>query len=743
MKQVICCGLVALWACGDNSDTTTRGMTEGLDVAPAPIEGVHPRNRVAPPDARRTDVPRELATLAAQAIISNGTVQLGINSDGSLNVPGGTLSTGSNGTTYVGLRYLPTGGESTAPGCLCEGWGVADGAVGITGWTDQDIGTYNITVESFTATATEATSVVRIGSDFRVTHHFAPSAATPYLYEVKVTIENISGDVLEDVRYTRAMDWDISPNTFSEYVTIQGTSGALNVRYADNNGFANPDPLRSRFSLGASGDFIDYGPQDHGALFDFVFGSLERGKTREFTIFYGGAPTESAALAALGSVRAEVYSFGQSNWDGTGDYKSPGGAPTGTFGKTTGEPHTFIFAFAGVGGTPPVNAPPVAEAGPDVTLACLPPGASAAVNLDGTASHDPEGAPLTFSWTLGSAVLSTAPAPTVSLPVGTHTISLVVSDGTSSSEPDSLTATLIADTAPPSIALNGASSMSLECGRDTYSELGARASDVCSGDLTSSIIRSGSVNTGTPGSYAVSYSVTDAAGLQASTTRTVAVSDTTPPLITLNGASSMTLECGRDTYSEPGAQASDVCWGDLTSAIVISGSVDVGTPGAYFISYSVVDGAGLTDLEARTVSVVDTTPPVLTPVPDVQMWPPNHQMQSFNLSDCAAVVDSCTGATSINGLGVISSISSDEPEDADGVGDGQTSGDIVITGSSSFQLRAERDGRGNGRVYGVNYSVTDAAGNVTKATCYISVPHDMSGAAARDDGAESGYTVTR
>jgi len=48
--------------------------------------------------------------------IDNGTIQLGVWNEGHLNVPGGPPSL--QGTTVVGLRYLPTGAEATAPGCL-------------------------------------------------------------------------------------------------------------------------------------------------------------------------------------------------------------------------------------------------------------------------------------------------------------------------------------------------------------------------------------------------------------------------------------------------------------------------------------------------------------------------------------------------------------------------------------------------------------------------------------------------
>ena len=268
------------------------------------------------------------------AIIDNGVVQLGVHDEGHLNVPGGTLS--NNGTTVVGLRYLPTNGEATAPGCLCEGWGAGDGATSVRGWASVHTGgVVNLSVESFTATASEAVSTVLVDGILRVTQDYHPSPDTPNLYEVDVTLENISASAIADLRYTRGMDWDIPPTTFNEYVTIQGTAAATDVLLAVDNGFNTVDPLGFHSPILATGDFVDSGPADHGAHFDFGFGALGAGESKSFRIFYGAAADEADALAALAAVGAEVYSFGQQAGDPVG-----------------GTPNTFIFAFAGVGGTP-------------------------------------------------------------------------------------------------------------------------------------------------------------------------------------------------------------------------------------------------------------------------------------------------------------------------------------------------------------------------------------------------------
>jgi len=273
------------------------------------------------------------------SIIGNGTVTLGINKEGHLNVPGGLPSSGS-GTTFVGLRYRPTGAEGTAPGCLCEGWGVADATSGETGYANVSTdGVRNIEPVSFDQTVTTAKSVVKVGSTFEVTHDYHPSAS-PNLYEATVTIRNTSGHPVDDLRYRRVMDWDVEPTAFREFVTvvtIQGSEHAENVLFSSDNGFASANPLAGPSQILFSGDATDSGPADHGALFDFGFGSLPAGESKTFNIYYGAAESEDAAEAALGSVGGEVYSLGE---------------PSTPDGPSLGTPNTFIFAFSNVGGEP-------------------------------------------------------------------------------------------------------------------------------------------------------------------------------------------------------------------------------------------------------------------------------------------------------------------------------------------------------------------------------------------------------
>jgi hypothetical protein len=276
---------------------------------------------------------------AAQAVITNpdNLVSLGVFEEGHLNYQG------------IGVTYVPTGNDGTSPGCACEGWG-AGVAGGEQGWASvANGGINNVTVQSFASTATTATSVVHIGSSLEVRHVYTPSSS-PNLYRVDVTITNLTGATLgagdRPIQYQRVMDWDIGPTEFDEFVTIQGSVGAANVLGTNSNGFGipnltltpNPD-CPTTFT----GDFVRAGPCDHGANFLFGFDALDAGSSRTFTIFYGAAANQAEAIAALGTVGAEIYSLGQCNPD----------ADAGDDCRTTaGDPNTFIFGFAGVGGTP-------------------------------------------------------------------------------------------------------------------------------------------------------------------------------------------------------------------------------------------------------------------------------------------------------------------------------------------------------------------------------------------------------
>lgn len=86
---------------------------------------------------------------------------------------------------------------------------------------------------------------------------------------------------------------------------------------------------------------------------------------------------------------------------------------------------------------------------------------------------------------------------------------------------------------------------------------------------------------------------------------------TRPPVITLNGTSEVTIECG-GVYVDAGAVAEDMFHYDLTSSIVVTNPVDTTIPGTYTVQYNVSDRASNTTAATRTVHVVDTTSPAIS-----------------------------------------------------------------------------------------------------------------------------------
>jgi hypothetical protein len=316
----------------------------------------------------------------AQAILSStvgpDTVFLGVRDLGNLNQEGGPVVNGGEpGATGIAYSGPSTGGtvqDATSPGCLCEGWGVSATATGsaitASGFANVFSGTGGLTLGSFvtddaavSATpphGTFATSTVSITGFAAlgggVTVSQAYTVAVPgRLFQDAVTITNNTGETLTDVRYVRVMDWDVPFTEFSDIVSIVGTGTTTLLEFSNDQGFATADPLAGDPSEIVAGttnvDFLDSGPEDHGAYFRFNFGSLAAGESATFSVFYGAAPTEALMLAALGAVDIELFSLGQSS--------PPSGDPA------LGTPITYAFGFAGVGGEPIVPSPSVPNPG--------------------------------------------------------------------------------------------------------------------------------------------------------------------------------------------------------------------------------------------------------------------------------------------------------------------------------------------------------------------------------------------
>jgi WD40 repeat protein len=137
--------------------------------------------------------------------------------------------------------------------------------------------------------------------------------------------------------------------------------------------------------------------------------------------------------------------------------------------------------------------------------------------------------------------------------------------------------------------------------------------------------------------------------------------------------------------------------------------------------------------------VEDTVPPkVVCSVNPEVLWPPNHRMVSVIVLIVAS--DTCTQTEDLT---VVVTVESSEPDDdnGDGASTGDVDGEDGFTAPveipcefdektrcfvSSFELRAERAGGGDGRVYTIHVVCTDASGNTGEpAMVDVTVPHDQ------------------
>jgi chitinase len=139
---------------------------------------------------------------------------------------------------------------------------------------------------------------------------------------------------------------------------------------------------------------------------------------------------------------------------------------------------------------------------------------------------------------------------------------------------------------------------------------------------------------------------------------------------------------------------------------------------------------GFTNSAYVAVTIKDwNQPPVVTNAhADVPvLWPPDHRMVPVHI---AGVVDPNSNDTI-----TITGVTQDEP--TNGLGDGDTPIDAIISGDSVLQ-RAERSGTGDGRVYWVYFTASDpetvALGNSPTGIVKVMVPHDKKTDTAIDSG---------
>jgi len=276
------------------------------------------------------------------------------------------------------------------------------------------------------------------------------------------------------------------------------------------------------------------------------------------------------------------------------------------------------------------NEPPVCNAGGPYEVECN--GSSPTVALV-NASTDPDGDPMTNSWSSsgcsGSAFSSsTAAAPTYSLNgLGTCSatcdVSLTVSDLEDSSSCS--TTVTIKDTTAPGI--NCPADRTIECSASADTSVAANGSatgtDTC--DPSVDVVSSDTTVTGCGYTEVITrtWTATDDCNLSSSCSQSIEVEDSTPPSID-SVAVAKTVECdGAGNAAEladwlttlGGASASDACgsvsWGDDFSSL----SNGCGATGAATVTFTATDECGLQSTTSATFTIEDTTAPTFTSCP--------------------------------------------------------------------------------------------------------------------------------
>lgn len=154
-------------------------------------------------------------------------------------------------------------------------------------------------------------------------------------------------------------------------------------------------------------------------------------------------------------------------------------------------------------------------------------------------------------------------------------------------------------------------------------------------------------------------------------------------------------------------------WSDYNGAITLF------KEGDNTLLYRSSDAAGNTEQsKVLEVNIDKTAPSLNIKLDKTVLSPANHKMVSIQA--VVNVIESASGLDSV----VLTSITSNEESNQAGAGD--TAFDVQNaefgTADTTFDLRAERSGKGEGRVYTITYTATDRAGNTAVGTATVTVP---------------------
>lgn len=399
----------------------------------------------------------------------------------------------------------------------------------------------------------------------------------------------------------------------------------------------------------------------------------------------------------------------------------------------------------------PNNNAPNAQAGDDVSITEGYDG-FASITLDGSASSDPDGDPLSFTWSLDGELVSTDPSTVLELPPGTYVATLLVDDGRGGTDSDELVIEVLAlpPNNPPTADAGPDQAFVIEEGELAEVTFdGSASSDPDSTPDDSDLIAlmwtlDGEVLSTEPiftvslpaGQHVLALSVLDRRGgtdtdevlvdIVAIPRNRPPVAAASAPALTAAGTgcrASITLD-GRDS-SDPDfavpqrAEQLAYAWFSGSQPLGQGETLTITRPvGTFSARLVVTDHQGLTDETSLTFEVADTTPPTVSMTLGLtSLWPANQQLHDVGLTFTAS--DNCDPS-----LDVLVTVTSDEAPNNTPNGRGprtQRQVDAVLDEDGTLWLRADRLGSGDGRVYRVTATATDEAGLEAAANATVGV----------------------
>ena len=136
---------------------------------------------------------------------------------------------------------------------------------------------------------------------------------------------------------------------------------------------------------------------------------------------------------------------------------------------------------------------------------------------------------------------------------------------------------------------------------------------------------------------------------------------------------------------------------------------DPGYAGLDSFTYTAHDASAGSNTVTVTITIADTQPPTITAsLATTTLWPPNHKLVDVGLS--LSVTDNSAGVT--YSVTVYSNEAAGDSPDRVGL----------------LQLRAEREGSGEGRFYLIRIAAVDASSNSSQSCLTVTVPKSQSAA---------------